>query len=234
MKWCDCKQWGLFLVLLMISVSSSAKGIVPAKDSIKSKPLKGTPEYYESRVKAYRHFWESLIPNQGRIQYAGSVGLFNWGIGWHYGGKQKRLWETDIMYGFIPKHHDEGWHSTFTLRQTYIPFRFSMPLLKNVKYEPLATGLIANTISGADFWTEEPDKYPKKYYGFSTAIRFHAFVGQRIRFEIPQNKRKYVQAISFCYEFSASDLYAVSYATNKYLTLRDILSLSVGIKVDAF
>ena len=183
-------------------------------------------------MERYNQFWRSLIPNQARVQYAGSVGAANIGLGWHYGGRDKRLWETDFMFGFVPKSSAPEAHLTFTIRQSYIPFRLRMT--DWLAYEPLSTGLIFNTIFGEQFWVNEPSRYPNKYYGFSSAVRFHAFLGQRLRYEIPQRKRKFVKAISFCYELSASDLYLVSYVPNKNISLRDILSLSVGVKVDAF
>lgn len=198
----------------------------------KVKPKKGTPEYYEYKVEAYTRFWKSLIPNQSRFQYAGNVGMFNLGLGWHYGGKERRLWETDFMFGLLLKNNNRHNHMTFTLRQSYIPFR--IPLFWHFSYEPLSTGLMINIITGEDFWVREPSKYPREYYGFPTAVRAHVFVGQRLRWEIPKSRRKYVKAISFCYEISACDLNIVSYATNDYIPLRDILSLSLGVKVETF
>lgn len=192
----------------------------------------GAQQVSEDRVERYQRFWRSLIPNQARLQYAGSVGMVNLGLGWHYGGRDHRLWETDFMVGYLPKHHSKDERYTFTLRQSYIPFR--KHLFWQLDYEPLATGLMLNTISGDEFWVREPSRYPHKYYGFSTALRLHIFLGQRLRFEIPKNHRTYVKAVSFCYELSTCDLYLVSYVPNRYLSLRDILSLSFSIKVDAF
>ena len=116
------------------------------------------------------------------------------------------------------------------------------PILYPFPYTPLLAttlraachSLILNTISGDEFWVSEPSRYPHKYYGFSTELRLHVFVGQRLRFEIPRNRRSYVKAVSFCYELSSCDLYLASYVPNRYLSLRDILSLSFSIKVDAF
>ncbi len=198
----------------------------------REKPRRGTPEYYEHRVEAYNRFWRSLIPNQSRFQYAGNVGMVNIGLGWHYGGPERRLWETDFMFGLLPKHNTKHNYTTFTLRQSYVPFR--IPLMWNLGYEPLATGMMMNVINGEEFWVREPAKYPREYYGFSSAIRFHVFLGQRLRWEIPQSKRLYVKAISLCYELSTCDLELVSYATNSAISLRDILSLSIGVKVEAF
>ena len=228
MKWCNCRQIVAATALAVLCLAAHAE----SGDSLKIKPAKGTPEYYEYRVERYRQFWRSLIPNQARVQYAGSVGAANLGLGWHYGGRDRRLWETDFMFGFVPKNSAPDAHTTFTLRQSYVPFR--LQLFDWLAYEPLSTGLICNTIFGKSFWVHQPSRYPSKYYGFSTAVRFHIFLGQRLRYEIPQHKRKLVKAVSLCYELSASDLYLVSYVPNRYLSLRDILSLSVGVKVDAF
>ena len=186
----------LLLCLALLTITASAETL---SDSIKVKPQKGTPEYYEQRVEAYHRFWRSLIPNQARVQYAGSVGAANLGLGWHYGGREHRLWESDFMFGFVPKSSAPEAHLTLTLRQSYVPFRLRLfPLGDDdsdgcIAYEPLATGLICNTIFGKSFWVSQPTRYPSKYYGFSTAVRFHAFLGQRLRYEIPQNKRKYVK-----------------------------------------
>lgn len=210
------------------------EGVSLLQDTVvkRVKPAKGTPEYYEYKVESYNRFWRGLIPNQARTQYAGSVGMINLGLGWHYGGKERHRWETDFMFGLILKNNNPHNYLTFTLRQSYVPFR--IPLMWNLSYEPLATGLMLNFISGEEFWMREPSKYPQRYYGFPTAVRSHIFLGQRIRWEIPHAKRKYVKAISFCYDFSACDLDMASYFTNSYIKLRDILSLSLGVKVEAF
>lgn len=200
--------------------------------SKESKPQKGSPDYYRHKMESYQRFWRGLIPNQARLQYAGSVGMFNIGLGWHYGGPRHHRWESDFMFGFLPKHRSDHNHLTFTLRQSYVPYR--IPLFWKFSLEPLATGAMINFISGEEFWVREPKKYPQRYYGFPTALRAHIFLGQRLRWEIPQNKRKYVKAVSLCYDVSTCDLYLVSYATNKFIPLRDILSLSLSVKVDAF
>lgn len=196
------------------------------------RPKKGTPEYYEYRINAYNRFWRSLIPNQARLQYAGNVGMINIGLGWHYGGPERHRWETDFMLGLILKNDNPKNYYTFTLRQSYVPFR--IPLFWHFSYEPLATGMMLNFISGEEFWVREPSKYPQRYYGFPTAVRAHVFLGQRLRWEFPKAKRKYVKSISFCYDLSACDLDIASYSTNSYIPLRDILSLSFSIKVEAF
>lgn len=74
---------------------------------------------------------------------------------------------------------------TMTLKQNYIPW--SIWLGKDFSLEPLTTGIYFNTVFSDDFWTSEPERYPRGYYGFSTRIRTHIFLGQRVRFDVPES-----------------------------------------------
>ena len=91
-----------------------------------------------------------------------------------------------------------------------------------------------NTVFSDDFWTEEPDRYPHGYYGFSNRIRTHIFLGQRIRFDVPEKYRKFSKSITAFYEISSCDFYLVSAFTNSYLTPLDYLRLSFGLKFQIF
>ncbi|KAB5317756.1 hypothetical protein F9940_20210, partial [Bacteroides stercoris] len=88
-----------------------------------------------------------------------------------------------------------------------------------------------NTVFGDEFWVNEPDRYPKGYYGFSSKVRIHAFLGQRITYDIDPRRRFTAKAITLFYEISTCDLYIVSAFTNKYLKPKDYLSLSFGVKL---
>ena len=88
-----------------------------------------------------------------------------------------------------------------------------------------------NTVFGDEFWVNEPDRSPKGYYGFSSKVRIHAFLGQRITYDIDPRRRFTAKSITFFYELSTCDLYIVSAFTNKYLKPRDYLSLSFGLKL---
>ena len=96
--------------------------------------------------------------------------------------------------------------------------------------QPLTTGLFFNTISGDDFWRNEPDKYPKRYYGFSTKVRSNVFIGQRWRYSVPTRKRRLHSAISAYYELSSCDLYIVSKAVNHDYPWSRTLSLAFGLR----
>ncbi len=90
------------------------------------------------------------------------------------------------------------------------------------------------TVFSDDFWTSEPERYPRGYYGFSTRIRTHIFLGQRVRFDVPEKYRKFSKSITAFYEISTCDLYVVSAFNNSYLKPDDYLRLSFGLKFQIF
>lgn len=182
---------------------------------------------YERHAYRARYFWNKLIPQYVKMQYAGSIGLFSIGTGWDY-GKHNR-WETEMLFGFLPKYEDESAKITFTLRQSFIPW--TLPI-RNTHWsiEPLTCGLFVNTVFDNRFWMHEPGRYPNGYYNFSTKMRFHIFLGQQITFDLSRIHRAYHRAISFYYQISTCDLYVASAWNNGYLHPSDYLSLAFGIK----
>ncbi|MEG1616598.1 MAG: hypothetical protein RR339_06775 [Bacteroidales bacterium] len=212
MKWFIIK-WGCLLATLFSTVHASA-----------SEPVKTRGEEKEQQ---YIGFWNGLIPKYVKVQYAGSMGLVSVGPGWEYG--KRKNWETDLFLGFLPAYQDARAKMTFTLKQNYIPWNFR---IKESRWsvEPLACGMYVNSMLDKRFWGTEPEKYPNNYYKFSTKIRFHIYAGQRISFDF--DKRQALRkSITAFYEISSCDLYIISAATNKYLSPKDYLSLSFGIKV---
>lgn len=195
---------------------------IAAQDSICSHPTK-----YDKRVHRYRRHWEKLIPTHTKIQFAGNMGLLSFGTGWDYG--EKNQWETDIFLGFIPKYQSKRTKITMTLKQNYMPW--SLELGKGFSTEPLSCGLYFNTVFGDQFWVHEPDRYPKGYYGFSSRIRSHIFLGQRLTYDIDPQRRYTAKSITVFYELSTCDFHLISAVTNRYLRPKDYLSLSFGIKL---
>ncbi len=78
---------------------------------------------YEKRRERYMRRWMRLVPNQATLQYAGSIGLMSVGVGWHYGKNQH--WETELLIGFVPRYHTESVHTTFTIKERYVPWHCS-------------------------------------------------------------------------------------------------------------
>lgn len=184
---------------------------------------------YKKRVESYQNLWKALMPTYTKLQYAGGMGLLNVGIGWSYG--KNHQWETDAFLGFIPRYSSDKTKLTMTLKQNFIPWQ--KPLNEVLTFEPLTCSLYFNTVFSDEFWTQEPDRYPKGYYGFSTRVRTHLSIGQRLRFTIPDKKRFFSRSITAFYEISTCDLYVVSAFTN-HLSPEDYLRLSFGLKFDIF
>lgn len=174
-------------------------------------------------VKRYTSRWENLIPRYTKIQYAGSMGFIALGSGWNYG---RDHWETDVWLGYVPKYSDKHGMITLTIKQHYIPW--NIDLGKKFILSPLTCGLFINTLLDGDFWVTEPDRYPKGYYGFSTRIRGHIFLGQKLTFKL--EPRKIFKAVSVYYDISTCDLYLISAVTNSYLKPKDYLSLGFGLQ----
>ena len=181
-------------------------------------------ERHQRKLEQYKSGWNRLIPKYQNVQYAGSMGLLSLGVGWDYG--RKKQWETEIMFGLVPRFSSNKAKVTFTLKQNYVPWEVSLG--KNWVLEPLETGLFVNTVLASDFWVKEPEKYPNNYYKFSTRVRFHAFLGQRIALNMKENFP--FRRITVYYELSTCDLYLISKFTNQYVKMVDILSLSFGLK----
>lgn len=183
---------------------------------------------YDRRVHRYRRHWAALIPTHTKMQFAGNMGLLSFGFGWDYG--KRNQWETDLLFGFVPKYDSDKAKATFTLKQNYIPWSLQ---IKQSRFsaEPLSCGIYFNTVFGNEFWVSEPERYPKGYYGFSSKIRIHAFLGQRLTYDIDPKRRFFAKAVTLFYELSTCDLYLISAATNRYLRPHDYLSLSFGVKI---
>ena len=221
MKWSIFK-WGCLLFLLL-----GVPGVVCGDEwKVFEEEEKDSQVIYANRLQRYKKGWASLIPQYQKIQYAGSMGLISLGIGWDYGKKEQ--WETDLFWGYLPRFEGERGYMTMTLKETYIPWK--MELEKGCcQLFPFSVSLYVNKIFGEDFWSSEPDKYPNGYYGLATNLRFNLAIGQRIQFKIKPIGLS--EQVTLFYELGTSDLYLISYFTNKYLQLSDIFHFSFGIKL---
>lgn len=186
---------------------------------------------YDRRIKRYRRHWASLIPTHSVVQYAGNMGLISAGIGWEYGKRQQ--WETELLFGFLPKYNSRRSKLTMTLKENYIPWQLDFK--HGILLEPFTCGLYFNTVFGSEFWARQPGRYPDKYYNFlSTKLRINVFMGQRIGVFIPHKRRKVVKNISLFYEVSTCDLYIRAMFMDKDTKITDITSLSLGIRCQLF
>lgn len=182
-------------------------------------------ERFDRRRERYVRGWARLIPQYEVVQFAGSIGAVSLGVGWDYGRREQ--WETEFLLGYIPPASGERGKVTATLRENVVPWRLAVG--ERWRVSPLSVGLGMNTVISDEFWFEEPEKYPRPYYKFSTRLRFMLSVGQRVAFH-PDRDQPF-RRVELYYELSTCDLYVISAFTNRYLKAGDILSLSVGLKL---
>ena len=184
---------------------------------------------YEKHRLKYGNAWNKMIPRYQKIQFFGSIGLVSLGTGWNYCNNKL---ETEFLLGYIPKYDDTRAILSFTLRENYITFNINIKS-RFISFDPLTASLSVNSIIDDRFWKKEPERYPEDYYKFSTRIRFHLALGQRINLDLDGAKSIH-KSISLFYEVGTCDLYMISAVTNKYLKPKDYLSLSFGLKLHVY
>ncbi len=155
--------------------------------------------------------------------------MFSAGIGWEYG--RRGQWATDLFAGFIPASAIGRTYPTTTAKQSYTPWSIRC-CRERLSVEPLTCGMYINSVIADEFWLREPSRYPKGYYGFSTKLRAHLFVGQSYRFHLRGGG--VLRDISLFWEMNTCDLYLISRITNRYMDFGDYVGLSVGIGLHLF
>ena len=222
--------------LLIISIILIYATRMIAADSVYVSQTKESR--YDRRIHRYRKHWAALIPMQFVIQNAGNMGAISAGIGWNYG--KRKQWETDLLFGYIPKHQSSRGKLTTTLKENYIPWSINLAnifpnatdkITQQMSIEPLTASIYLNTVYGHEFWKSQPGRYPDKYYEFmSTKFRLNIALGQRVTFQIPKSKRWRSKSISLFYEISTCDLYIRAKFQDGSIPLKDMLGMSIGIK----
>ena len=161
---------------------------------------------------------------------AGGQGLITAGVG--YSANRSRL-EADVLAGYVPRKYSITAMGIFTAKITYIPW--SIPLGgAGWALRPLALGGYVNYTASRGLNTSRDSKYDKDYYWWSSHTRLGGFVGGRITYPLPRRQSaKPRRHASLYYELGSNDLYIVSWWHNpRTLSLNDVLTLGVGIKLD--
>ena len=235
MKWSRFVISAIALLCTMQAVADETTTDTPLWEVADSTDVQQSK--YEQRIQRIQNIWASLIPTHFLIQNAGNMGIVSAGIGWSYG--KRRQFETDLLFGYIPKHDSSRGKLTTTVKGNYIPWSLNLsnreqqssPNKGQWIFFPLTTSLYLNTVYGHEFWKSQPGRYPDSYYDFmSTKFRLNVALGQRITFQIPENKRRRHSRMSLFYEVGTCDLYIRSIFQDSSVKLSDILGLSIGLK----
>jgi len=227
-------RWNRLVISLLVPFCTSP---ARAEDSIHTAHQE-LPSRYEQFVEKRYRYWDALIPRQFVVQNAGNMGILSVGTGWNYAHNHL---ETHLLFGYIPAHQSTRGKLTMTVKENYIPWRVNIGqpqgadgsyLLRGWSIQPLTASLYVNTVYGHEFWKSQPRRYPNKYYEFmSTKFRLNIGLGQSVTWQIPHDWRRYAQNITLFYEVSSCDLYIRSKFIDHGVRLKDIIGLSVGMKL---
>lgn len=182
---------------------------------------------YDEKLQRRENRWRKLLPDQYVLQYAGGTGMFSFGPGWSYGRNSQ--WETQLLLGFLPKRYNHPTYWMLTVKENFLPWTLGIRWFDNLYISPLCVSFGINSILHSDFWTSEPERYPKGYYGFSSRVRFRLGIGQRLTYDLPADKRYIARRISVYYEISTCDVYVRQKFLSSSIPFRDIIAIGVGL-----
>lgn len=219
------KLAALLLLTAPAAASAQTDSIAPhCQQPVQTDSVTPTPRY-QQRVQTMRDVWQKLLPEDFITQYAGDFGMLSLGVGWRYGRNDH--WQTHLLLGFTPGHSYYHHYWSLALRETYVPWR--VKIYDKWSITPLTVALSLNSILDGDFWVNQPDRYPKGYYSFSSRVRFHFGIGQRFTFHIPEQRRLLHSSISFYYEVSTCDLYVRQKIHSPGIPFREIFVVGIGV-----
>lgn len=156
------------------------------------------------------------IPTHGKLQFAGNIGMFSLGTGYHL---KNPKWEIDLMYGYVPaKYADDPIHS-LTIKTSWGTFKRSYH--EDIDITWLKIGLFQNYSFGQKYFSRLPEYYDKGYYYFSTALNFGLFYGAEIKYK---NAALYT-------ELGTSDKHLINYVKNPYsVNFNELWNIGIGVK----
>ncbi|MDO7875559.1 hypothetical protein Q5H93_12520 [Hymenobacter sp. ASUV-10] len=204
----------ILLLLLAAFASLAAQAATP--------PTSGLGLRADNPHKWYR-------PTHLQLQTGGGLGMVAGGAG--YDLDKKKSLELDILVGYVPKYYGGSTLSLASAKAMYSPWR--VPISEKIELLPLTAGLYFSYTHGT-INDELPGQYSADYYWFSTDTRYGPLLGSRLTFLGPPIKATgQPRKISAYYELGSNDLYIISYVQNtKALSIGDILTLALGVKVD--
>lgn len=169
--------------------------------------------------------FNKFLPKEFTLQYAGSIGLVSAGINYPL---HKNKFDLGIAYGYVPK------SAGGRLDIASVKFRYNMirvPVKNKFLILPFNPTIFGSYTFHENLnlgWSKE--QYPKNYYWWSPALRFHAGFSSEFKFFMKHEKT--VKSISLYSEVNSNDLYIVSYFLNhRALSFWQILGLGVGVRI---
>lgn len=167
----------------------------------------------------------SLAPDFAVLQYAGSIGLINGGLGYQV---FEGAFRASVHYGSVPRNQGGTIH-VFAAKVIYSPLEIiaSPRLLIN----PIDLGTMVSWHQANELRSHWPEsQYPRGYYWWHPSLRLHLLTESSLTYELPPEKK--FKAITCYAELNINDLYLVSYVQNvRSLRITDVVKTGVGIRV---
>jgi hypothetical protein len=161
-----------------------------------------------------------LLPDQAKLQFAGTLGLVSAGGGWAFAGRRLEL---DLLLGWVPPSMAGVHLVALTGKLTWLPFEVSMA---RWRLRPVTLALAATHTFGDGFWLRLPSRYPPRYYPIATALRWSVAAGGLLGRRIGG-----FEHVGLYWEVVAVDLPLVHWARNpEAVRASDVLSLALGVR----
>lgn len=157
-------------------------------------------------------------PRHLKLQYAGSIGFFSVGAGTRIGGS----YEPSLYYGLLANGFGGSSVTVHTISLKNSFYLTETPWFNH--FYPKA-GLSLNWGHTNNTFRTLPPHYPNRYY-FQNRLHVAPFWGGEWRMGMTT---RYFKDAGLYFEFSALDAYLLEAVRTKYVRMRDIWSLGVGI-----
>lgn len=168
---------------------------------------------------------QRIIPHHLKGQYAGGIGLVSVGAGYRLANNKL---ETDLHFGWVPERFAGENLEILTAKLTWIPVR-KVNISDRIFTYPFTTGLHANYTHSDNLILDLSTKYPKGYYGWTTAVHAGIFIGAKAGIT-PRNGSE--ERVMFYTELGMNEIEMISYAINlKALRPWDVLNIALGLQV---
>jgi hypothetical protein len=162
-------------------------------------------------------------PDQLKVQFAGDIGFLSPGVGYAWAGR--RL-EADLFLGWVPSAIGGDDIISLTGKLTWLPWEVAVGRRWLVR--PFSMAVQLTYTFGSDYYLFLPERYPREYYDFATALRaglaFGGTFGRRTSGALRE--------IAVYWEAVALDaMLVVWYRNTGSLGPQDVFTIALGIRV---
>jgi len=166
-----------------------------------------------------------IVPNYLNFQYAGNVGAYVIGAGYHM--NRKKTFEMVISYGISLPHHSANRIHNLAVKAIFIPKTWDLQKGWLLSFQT-GIGVSRQFPEGTNTFVRLPKSFPEGYYA-PNAFRAHFNIGGKIRKEL--NPENFIKAIDFYAETTTNDQYVMYLFNSNQVGINDIFSLALGINL---